>query len=223
MASADLIHHISKSSHCLLCDHLASQFYLDVKGQSYYLCPQCDLRFLDPKRHLSSAQEVARYETHQNFVEDASYQQFMSPMVNLILSSVPPGSEVLDFGCGRAPMLEHLLGPKGYKVRGFDPFFNPDESALHKTYDFIAGVEVFEHLYSPSKEIEMLRSMLKPSGHLGVMTCLVTNEIDFEIWWYRNDPTHVVFYSKKSFDWIAKHHMFGNHEFLGDRLTHLWL
>jgi cyclopropane fatty-acyl-phospholipid synthase-like methyltransferase len=144
-------------------------------------------------------------------------------MVKLILNSVPPGSVVLDFGCGRAPVLKHLLEPLGYKVENYDPFFHPDVSVLKQKFDFIASVEVFEHLYSPGAEIARLRRMLKPKGHLAAMTCLVVETVDFASWWYRKDPTHVVFFSKKSFEWISDQHSFRICQFFGDRLTLLSL
>jgi hypothetical protein len=44
--------------------------------------------------------------------------------------------------------------------------------------------------------------MLKPKGVLGVVTRRVPD--DFEGWWYHRDPTHVVFYSERTFEWIAE-------------------
>jgi hypothetical protein len=36
------------------------------------------------------------------------------------------------------------------------------------------------------------------------MTSFLPNELSFEDWYYRRDPTHVVFYSQKTFKVIAK-------------------
>jgi len=46
--------------------------------------------------------------------------------------------------------------------------------------------------------------MLNPSSILGVMTNLLSDESLFENWYYRRDPTHVVFYAKITFQIIAK-------------------
>ncbi len=34
------------------------------------------------------------------------------------------------------------------------------------------------------------------------MTAMYSDEIDFGSWYYKNDPTHVVFYRRKTFEWI---------------------
>jgi hypothetical protein len=38
------------------------------------------------------------------------------------------------------------------------------------------------------------------------MTTFLTEDKQFENWYYRRDPTHVVFYSKKTFEIIAEQH-----------------
>ena len=46
--------------------------------------------------------------------------------------------------------------------------------------------------------------MLKKSSKLYLMTELYNEGIDFARWYYKNDPTHVFFYSQETFDWIKK-------------------
>jgi hypothetical protein len=45
--------------------------------------------------------------------------------------------------------------------------------------------------------------MLEDNGILAIMTSFLSNIEDFENWYYRRDPTHVVFYSEKTFEVIA--------------------
>ena len=46
--------------------------------------------------------------------------------------------------------------------------------------------------------------MLKPGGILAIMTNFYSEEIDFDEWWYQRDPTHVSFYSIKTFEWLSE-------------------
>jgi hypothetical protein len=42
------------------------------------------------------------------------------------------------------------------------------------------------------------------------MTELYNEGIDFASWYYKNDPTHVFFYSQETFEWIKKEFCFSN-------------
>ena len=64
--------------------------------------------------------------------------------------------------------------------------------------------EVFEHFYQPKLEIDRLISLLNKNGELLIMTWLYDNTIDFRLWNYRNDDTHVFIYRKETFLFIAK-------------------
>ncbi len=86
----------------------------------------------------------------------------------------------------------------------YDPYFANTPSVLTEPYDFITSTEVFEHLYNPFKEIDLLFSLLKPQGILGVMTKLLREDIHFPTWFYRNDTTHVSFYRIKTWEWISR-------------------
>ena len=91
----------------------------------------------------------------------------------------------------------------GFEVFLYDPFFYPDKDVLTKQYDFITCTETVEHFHNPWKEFNTLNTILKPNGWLGVMTSFLTTDVMFENWYYRRDPTHVTFYSEKTFQVIA--------------------
>ena len=63
-----------------------------------------------------------------------------------------------------------------------------------------------EHLHHPGAELERLWSLLAPGGWLGVMTKLVRDPEAFASWHYKNDPTHVCFFSRDSWQWWAGQH-----------------
>ncbi len=48
--------------------------------------------------------------------------------------------------------------------------------------------------------------MLNPGGWLAIMTKLVRDREAFASWHYKNDPTHVCFFSRATWDWWADQH-----------------
>jgi hypothetical protein len=98
-----------------------------------------------------------------------------------------------------------MLREAGYEVALYDTFFAQEEDALNARYDFICATEVVEHLHRPGQELERLWSLLQPGGWLGVMTKLARNRASFEKWHYKNDPTHVCFFSEATWRWWARH------------------
>ena len=87
----------------------------------------------------------------------------------------------------------------------YDLFYQPDESVLEKEFDFIVTTEVVEHLSQPLEVFKKLLSMLKPGGMLAVMTRLHNDSIYFKGWHYKNDPTHIGFFSVETFEWLSDH------------------
>ena len=59
-----------------------------------------------------------------------------------------------------------------------------------------------EHFSAPKREFSELASLLKPGGKLYCKTSLYSKEIDFDNWYYKNDVTHIFFYTVKSLEWI---------------------
>jgi 2-polyprenyl-3-methyl-5-hydroxy-6-metoxy-1,4-benzoquinol methylase len=153
---------------------------------------------------LSLSEEKERYEEHNNDVNDSNYQQFVSPIVNRVLTDFSKTDTGLDFGSGTGPVISKMLRDAGYTLTTYDPFFDKNESALNKQYDFIVCCEVIEHFHSPTKEFALLKNLLKPKGKLYCMTDMYSEDLNFEKWYYKNDPTHVFFYSKKALEYIRK-------------------
>ncbi len=86
----------------------------------------------------------------------------------------------------------------------YNPFFAPDPSTLERQYDFVTCTEVVEHFHRPASDWRRLVSLVKPGGWLGIMTKL-TPEIDgFTNWHYIRDPTHVCFFCRATFRYLAK-------------------
>ncbi|MCB0378308.1 MAG: methyltransferase domain-containing protein [Bdellovibrionales bacterium] len=189
---------------CPLCNSPeVGAFLTDEKRQwRYWHCHQCDLVFRDPQSHLNKLQEKARYQEHNNSIENEGYVHFLTPVVEALLPYLKDGDVGLDYGSGPGPILDILFERKGYKVTNYDPYFAPHPQNLSRQYDFITCTEVAEHFYTPGLDFSKIFELLKTNGCLLVMTQMRPN--DFESWYYRNDDTHVCFYSRQSMAWVAK-------------------
>lgn len=204
---------------CLLCASESQLFFTDAKnGRQYLHCSTCDLRFLDPSQRLNAKDEFDRYKLHTNFIDDPGYQKFVEPLYQLIKSKIPKGSIGLDYGCGDGPILSHLLSHHSFQVELYDPFFRPDEQVLHRKYDFVFAVEVIEHFFNPASEFARLKQLIRPGGSLFFMTHICSETIEFGSWYYRQDPTHVCFYSAKTLEWIREQFGFQSFQQVGDRV-----
>jgi SAM-dependent methyltransferase len=178
---------------CSLCKAAADYFYSGRNGE-YFRCQRCRGIFLAPQYFLDEQAEKVRYQTHNNDPEDIRYQNFVSPIVDAISILFSAEHKGLDFGCGTGPVIEHLLGQKGFSINLYDPFFRNNPFVLTKKYDFIACCEVIEHFHQPEREFRLLFSLLNPGGKLFCMTQFYRDDTDFKNWNYKDDPTHVFFY-----------------------------
>ena len=170
----------------------------------YFRCKTCLGLFIDPESRLSPQEEKERYSLHNNDVEDPEYRKFLSKLYDPLIKKLKKESRGLDYGCGPGPALASMLREGGFSVDIYDPYFFPDESYRDKEYDFITCTEAAEHFYEPQKEFNKLDQVLADKGILGVMTNFYEDTINFEDWYYRKDPTHVVFYTVKTLQCIAE-------------------
>lgn len=186
---------------CTLCNTFLSK----KADEEYYICQNCYAYLKRDDLYFNEANEKNHYEQHNNDVNDIGYQNFTAPVTNTILEYCSTDMLGLDYGCGKGPVITHQLKAKGFSIDLYDPYFYPDTSYLHKTYDYIFSCEVFEHFYHPFDEITKLRKLLNPGGLLIIKTHLFNNQTDFKNWYYRKDQTHVFIYTFKTFEYIAEH------------------
>jgi len=92
----------------------------------------------------------------------------------------------------------------GHQVQVYDPYYFPDPSYLKQQYDFVTTTEVLEHLNTPKNSIELLISLIKPGGYLGIMTKRVKDQASFANWHYIRDPTHISFFSIATFKYLSQ-------------------
>jgi hypothetical protein len=195
---------LTKRHNCPLCQFSETRLYYQDK-RDYHQCPSCSLVFVPPQYFLTSTEEKAVYDQHENTVDDPGYRKFLGRLFDPLSQRLYPQSNGLDFGSGPGPALSVMFEEAGHRMQIYDPFYAPDVSVLELKYDFITATEVVEHLHHPGKELEMLWSCLKAGGNLGIMTKRVQGQQAFSSWHYKNDPTHVCFFSVKTFQWLADH------------------
>jgi len=109
---------------------------------------------------------------------------------------------ILDYGSGPSPVLATILKKQGYNTDIYDPYYAPQEPS--KQYDLITSTEVFEHLRNPLETLTHIKELLKSNGYLAIMTKFLPASKDFRAWRYKDDTTHISFYSPKTFSQIAK-------------------
>lgn len=188
---------------CILCKANTKAFQT-INLREYVECRNCGGVQLTPCFYVKPNAEKARYLTHNNDVEDPRYQNFVFPITSRILQDFSASNKGLDYGCGTGPVAANELEKRGFEVALYDPFFQPNTRVLNKTYDFIICCEVMEHFFLPAREFSNLAKRLNPGGRLYCKTSLYSSKIDFKKWYYKDDATHVFFYTKKSLQWIKE-------------------
>lgn len=189
---------------CPLCQQAGAEAFYQDKHRCYFHCLNCDLRFADPASQLASDAEKAVYDQHENNPLDAGYRQFLNRLAQPLLARIGTQQQGLDFGCGPGPTLSVMMQEQGHHVALYDPYYQPEEGVLQQRYDFVTSTEVVEHFCQPQQDWQKLMSCIKPGGWLGIMTKLAHGNDAFASWHYKNDPTHVSFYSQQTMTWIAR-------------------
>jgi len=192
---------------CPLCGHADSRLFCRdfLRQRRYWRCPRCHLRWRDPAHRLAAAAERQEYEMHENRPDDPGYRRFLARATEPLSARLASPARGLDYGCGPGPALAQMLEEAGHSVALYDPFFYPDRSVLAGSYDFITCTETAEHFFHPGDEMACMLGMLRTGGYLLIMTGHLDDDARFARWHYRHDPTHVCFFQRRSFDWIARH------------------
>lgn len=190
---------------CSLCGFLSEHFFRDKKRE-YRQCENCGLIFVPQKYHLSASQEKNEYDYHENDPLDPQYRKFLSQIIFPLEKYLTQGMTGLDFGSGPGPTLHILLQEKGFSMKFYDPFYAHYPSLLKTQYDFVTCTEVVEHFNDPEGSWNLLTGLVKKGGYLAVMTLFLNpdSKEKFSGWWYKNNETHIAFYSHRTLQWIEK-------------------
>ncbi len=193
----------NETTTCPLCRTDDVLSYFQDGRRDYYHCQVCGLVFVPPRQFLSPEEEKKRYDQHRNSSDDPDYRRFLSRVFLPLQRWLAPGSDGLDFGSGPGPTLSLMFEEAGHSMKIFDHFYERVPAVLEQQYDFITATEVVEHLHDPKMELDRLWACLKQGGWLGIMTSHAVGQEAFPKWYYKNDPTHVCFFSQQTFGWMA--------------------
>ncbi|MGL4981308.1 MAG: class I SAM-dependent methyltransferase [Treponemataceae bacterium] len=198
---------------CNFCSQPTNQIV--VKSVLYHHCDFCHGIFKDPSCFCSPDDQKNRYEKHNNTLENQSYKKYLQDYLQKIDLFFQKQSKqigcFLDFGSGVFPAMEALLKEENNfkslletQIFSYDIFFANYPKILEKKFDGINCLEVAEHFENPLKEFSLLYKLCKEDGYVIVSMQFVDFCDDFSLWWYKEDSTHVSFYSKKSLQILAK-------------------
>ncbi len=193
----------SDPERCPLCGSPETAEFERDELRLYLRCSRCGLVFVPADFHVSREEERARYDLHENSISDEGYTAFLGRVIKPLKERFPPASSVLDFGSGPNPVLARLLRHEGFEVDIYDSFFAANTAVFDQTFDVITLTEVLEHLSGPGEEIARLDGALRPGGSIAVMMRLLDESDDFSNWHYKNDPTHISFFSWDTCVWTA--------------------
>jgi 2-polyprenyl-3-methyl-5-hydroxy-6-metoxy-1,4-benzoquinol methylase len=191
--------------HCPLCEGATQHM------EGFYIqCSSCDLVFKDSHQLLNQKEEKARYDLHNNDLNDENYIKYLNRMIEIVRKNVRndyfhEAKNILDYGCGPVKGYEFLLkNQKGsHYINSYDPYYFLEKAVLKESYDLIIASETAEHFNHPKIEIENWNQCLNQNGILAIRTELFDKTKDLNKWWYAKDPTHVVFYTLKTWEWFA--------------------
>ena len=188
---------------CPLCNFETKQL-LTFRKKDYHKCGNCHAIFMLPDFFVSLETEKNRYELHNDGTNDSGYLNFVKPITDYVKEHFTSTHKGLDFGAGHSVVIANVLNELSLSVKIYDPFFHNNKELLEEKYDYIIACEVIEHFHNPIKEFTLLSSMLNPFGKLIIMTDPLIESTDFSKWYYKNDETHVFFYSLKTFEFIQQ-------------------
>lgn len=188
---------------CRLCKTDACQL-IHAGSRRYFLCPDCGLIFVPATDHLSLSDEKTRYDLHDNDADHEGYLRYLGEMADAVRTRIKPPARILDFGSGKNAILTTLLRETGFDCTPYDPLYSIGLDELQLRYDAIILCEVIEHLRDLPGEIAKIKHALNPGGSVFIRTRLYPPIEEFPHWWYKNDPTHINFFSYATIDKMAK-------------------
>lgn len=90
--------------------------------------------------------------------------------------------------------------PGDHGIYGWDPFFAPHKG--EEKAPLVLCLEVAEHFENPAEGFAGLAGRCLPGGFVAVGTLPIPDTMataeDFKKWWYKDDRTHVSFYTEKA-------------------------
>lgn len=196
---------------CRLCSKPSTIVFHDTR--IFFACNRCGLIFTD--RNLSDSDSIkhyiAQHDNGFNWIHEADYILKLIPTIN-------DNYAILDYGSG-CGLLAKELRERGFNVSCYEPMYDGlfDLSKYNYNYDVIILNEVIEHVDNILLVLNNIYYSLKSKGYIIIKTLrtdsIIISPFDFETifksWWYKDDLTHISFFSYLTFEYICNN-MFDN-------------
>ena len=186
-----------KNPPCQLCGFSPLEYLGTDTIRRYNRCSECELITIPPEFYLSAEAEKNRYALHDNTRNNEEYVRYLNQIITVAKSIPAEGKTVLDFGCGENAVLTHLLNEQGYACVAYDPLYGLTVG-IGNSYDLIVVCESIEHFKNIAAGIGDIDARCLPQGYILIKTTLYTDPGLFLKWWYKNDLTHINFFSPKT-------------------------
>ncbi len=187
---------------CKICGNETKIINDEAREKIYLKCSVCEAIAIKDEFFVPAEREKGQYDNHNNSIENSGYVKMFENFLDFFWDTIKDeATETLDFGSGPGPVLSKIIEKRSLHVDIFDKFYQPDEVYKDKKYDLITSTEVFEHLKNPLETLLLFKKHLKKDGIIAIMTLFHNNDTEeFLNWWYRRDPTHILFYTPKTFE-----------------------
>jgi hypothetical protein len=192
---------------CKLCKSKNVITYKHPKfGIIFHECLNCQAIYKDKAQSLSEEDEKKIYDLHENSIENLGYVNFLTNFIDSAVIPFIKKGVALDFGSGPGPVLSQILKNKyNFECSIYDYYYAKHIEVFDKRYDLITSTEVFEHLSDPISTLKQFHEILNMDGIVSIMTLFHPKEqSEFFDWFYIRDPSHITFFTPKTFDVIAK-------------------
>lgn len=191
---------------CLICGQPSDSFRDNRSKINYFECSECQFIMKSPENFSDFSKQKERYNLHTNNEEDRGYRAYFQRFIDFLeLDAKSTIYRALDFGCGESLLLSKMLTSEGVRCDAYDPIYHYNEAYQNLSYDLILSIEVFEHLHNPKGTFAMLTQRLNRGGQLAIQTAFHPNDREaFLRWYYHLDPTHVIFFTPKTFEVLAE-------------------
>ncbi|MEI6092421.1 MAG: methyltransferase domain-containing protein, partial [bacterium] len=147
---------------CPLCSSDKTSKHFNRNNTDYFLCSNCDLVFMDHKKHMNDEEKKLRYYKHKNNISDLGYKSFLMELAVPSFKLIDKDKKCLDYGCGPTKAMEQIFRDNGFEMYSYDPCFFPEIEK--EEYNLITCNEVIEHFSNPKEELKKLFKLIKKDG-----------------------------------------------------------
>jgi len=196
---------------CRLCHNQAQLVFEDVRP--FYACNVCGLIFSDCFLSIEAVEKHYKDQHTNPFDWKKEAEGFVEWLKNFGFSVPLWSLSIFDYGSGGG-FLTEALRKIGFKVDCYEPMLHGEfiRENYANAYDVIILNEVVEHLEDINKTLDIVYNVLADNGVVFIKTLLMDKIINdplnfqelFKSWWYKDDPTHISFFSFLTIEYICK-------------------